>query len=125
MFAGSFLYSAGLACAKDSILLLCLRFFQNKSYRLVAYVLIGLVTTFAVISWITTLLACQPLAAFWDRTVIHGHCFNIMAFWIAGAGFGIATDIAVCILPLPTFRKLQLPKRQKYGLIGVFVLGGL
>jgi len=43
----------------------------------------------------------------------------------ANAGMNIATDIATTALPLPVLHRLQLPKRQKYIVQGVFALGGV
>jgi hypothetical protein len=37
----------------------------------------------------------------------------------------IAVDLVIMVLPLPTVWSLQLPKRQKLALSGVFMLGTL
>jgi hypothetical protein len=37
----------------------------------------------------------------------------------------IITDVATTILPLPVFKSLNLPKRQRYILMGVFGMGGV
>jgi len=122
-FACTFVYIAGLTCAKDSIAYQYLRFFQTRTSRLLAWSLMGLVTTYCAINWICSLLACRPLNLYW--TVQHnGHCFDIYAFWFFSAGFNIVTDIALCILPIPTLVTLRLPRKQKYSLIFVFLLGG-
>ncbi|KAK7892837.1 hypothetical protein LTR67_007074 [Exophiala xenobiotica] len=122
-FACTFAYIAGLTCAKDSIAYQYLRFFQTRTSRFMAWSLIGLVTTFCVIFWICSLLSCRPLSSYWT-VVQKGHCFNIYAFWFFSAGFNIVTDIALCILPIPTLMTLRMPPKQKYSLIFVFVLGG-
>jgi len=122
-FACTLVYIAGLTCVKDSIAYQYLRFFQTKTSRFMAWSLIGLVTTYCVINWICSLLACRPLSLYWTARQ-NGHCFDIYAFWFFSAGFNIVTDIALCILPIPTLVTLQLPRKQKYGLICVFLLGG-
>ncbi|KIV81131.1 hypothetical protein PV11_08576 [Exophiala sideris] len=123
-FVGTFFYSAALAAAKISILIQFLRFFRDKGSRIVAWGLIGLVSTYCLICWIATACACQPIAMYWDPRVRGGHCFQILTFWLFSAGFHIVTDLALWILPIPTLVALQMPHRQKYSLIGIFALGG-
>ena len=38
---------------------------------------------------------------------------------------GIILDWAIWILPIPVVGRLKLPRRQKWGLMGVFGLGGM
>ncbi len=37
----------------------------------------------------------------------------------------IVTDFAIIILPMPVVRTLQLARKQKYALIGIFAVGGV
>ena len=37
----------------------------------------------------------------------------------------IATDLALLIMPMPLLSQLQLPRTQKFALVGVFAIGGL
>jgi hypothetical protein len=62
---------------------------------------------------------------FWNKGIHGGHCINLMAFWFSNASFNILSDIAIIILPIPVLKDLNLPKKQKYGLILVFIMGGL
>ncbi|KAK5095546.1 hypothetical protein LTR70_003469 [Exophiala xenobiotica] len=50
---------------------------------------------------------------------------NLLAFWYCNSAFNIITDIIVVAIPISVLKSLQIPKRQKYGLVGVFALGGL
>lgn len=45
--------------------------------------------------------------------------------WYTMASFQLATDIATLLLPIPVLIKLQIPRKQKFTLIFVFLLGGL
>ena len=49
---------------------------------------------------------------------------DLLAFWFSNAVFAILTDVALCIMPMHVLWKLRLPRRQKYGLIVAFALGG-
>jgi hypothetical protein len=48
-----------------------------------------------------------------------------MALWFTFAATSIVTDLAIWLLPMPVLKSLQLPRKQKYSLMGVFALGGL
>ena len=41
------------------------------------------------------------------------------------AAINILTDFAIIILPMPVIRSLNLARRQKQALIGIFAIGGL
>ena len=45
--------------------------------------------------------------------------------WFTNAAINIATDFAIVILPIPIIKSLNLPRRQKQALIGIFAIGGL
>ena len=72
-----------------------------------------------------SIFICTPVAYFWDRTIANGHCVNLLAFWFSNASFNIVTDLMICVLPVPVLSSLQLPRKQKFVLIAVFIVGGL
>lgn len=41
------------------------------------------------------------------------------------AAVNISTDFAIIILPMPVIRSLNLDRRQKTALMGIFAIGGL
>jgi hypothetical protein len=47
------------------------------------------------------------------------------AKWFSDASVNILTDLILLSLPMPYLKGLNLPTRQKAGLIAVFALGGL
>lgn len=79
--------------------------------------------------WVVTIsvllpLICNPVEAFWD-TSIEGKCLDELQVWYVMAAVNLVTDFVVFSLPLPVIKNLQLPKRQKILLMGVFCLGFL
>ncbi|KEF61380.1 uncharacterized protein A1O9_02946 [Exophiala aquamarina CBS 119918] len=124
LYASVIVYNLGLMFVKDSILYQYLRFFVARSYRRAAWGLIGIVTVGGIVMVVTSTVSCLPVPFYWDKTVEGGHCINLMAFWFAFSAFNIVTDLAVWLLPMPVLKNLQLPRKQKYSLIGVFALGG-
>jgi len=45
-------------------------------------------------------------------------------FWSTSI-IGLVLDFSIWVLPIPVIGKLNLPSRQKLGLVAVFGLGGL
>ncbi|KAJ4351714.1 uncharacterized protein N0V89_007057 [Didymosphaeria variabile] len=45
--------------------------------------------------------------------------------WFTNAAINILTDFAIIILPIPVIRNLNLARRQKLALIGIFAVGGI
>ncbi|CUS13283.1 unnamed protein product [Tuber aestivum] len=67
---------------------------------------------------------CQPVSYFWDRSIPGGRCWDITIVYYFNSASSIFTDVVVTILPLPLMLRLELPKRQKFGLCAIFSLGG-
>lgn len=54
-----------------------------------------------------------------------GTCMNRNAITFANAGINIVTDLILLALPIPLLHKLQIPRKQKFILVGVFACGAL
>ncbi|KAJ9610699.1 hypothetical protein H2200_005476 [Cladophialophora chaetospira] len=124
LYASIIVYNLGLFLVKDSILYQYLRFFVERRYRRAAWFLIGFILVGGVAFILTGCFACSPIAFSWDKSIQGGHCINQEPLWFSFSGFNILTDLAVWVLPMPVLWKLQLPRKQKLSLIGVFALGG-
>ncbi len=108
------------------MLFLYLRIFPGERFRVMCFVLIGLVTSSGIAFVLVTIFQCSPVAGFWDKTLIAdgaGFCFSSEAFWFSYSVINIILDVMVLILPLHEVLKLQLPWGQKLGIVGVFSLG--
>jgi hypothetical protein len=74
---------------------------------------------------------CLPVEAYWRifdyawRMRHEFKCIDEGAAVIAGCIVSLVQDIYVCALPVFLVWSLQMPKRQKAALIGIFVLGVL
>ena len=109
---------------KLSILCLFIHIFALRSFRLMAYGMMGIITLFEVSNILFTLLQCRPIAYQWDPE-IKGACYDQRAGWLGTGIVNIITDIMVLSLPIPTVWKLKLPRATKAGLIMVFGVGFL
>ncbi len=76
-----------------------------------------MIATFCAAVW-----QCTPISRAWDKT-IPGTCIDITKNWYANAGFSIATDLIILMLPMQPLYASKLPLRQKIALMAVFALG--
>ena len=113
----------GLFLTKISVLILYYRIFIPRGFR---YLTIAL-GVISVLWWLGTFLSdiliCLPVEYNWNPTV-PATCGNKQILWIIPPIPWIITDFAVVALPLPMIWKLHMPRYQRVGLIGLFLLGG-
>ena len=117
-------YNASLASTKFSILFQYLRIFPAKMFRIACWVVMAIVALYSSWAIVSGFVNCVPVAKFWDRS-IPGNCLSFEALWFFNASMNIATDLALLIMPMPLLSQLQLPRTQKFALVGVFAIGGL
>jgi hypothetical protein len=118
-------YNACLGFIKTSALALYLRLTPSLTFRRVAFFMMFIVGSQATSNVCACIFQCAPIKFLWDRTLPGGRCININAFYLANAALNIFTDFLTYTLPMPMLWKLQLPKRQKIGLVTILGLGGL
>ena len=88
-------------------------------YMAIVYVLL-----YALASIVATVFQCTPVSRAWNHA-IEGRCINLTQFWYTNAGQNILGDFSILALPLLPIWDLQLPRRHKWGLTLVFLLGFL
>jgi hypothetical protein len=84
----------------------------NRTYAIVLYVTLGLVTVSQLIFAFLFAFGCSPVARQWDPSV-PGTCINGLAMYFAFGGMNMAWDVLIIILPFPILRRLQLDRRNK------------
>ena len=67
--AGTMVYSLSLAFSKISILFLYLRLSTVRWFRILVWILLGIVISYAVIYNLMSLFGCKPIAATWDQNL--------------------------------------------------------
>lgn len=122
-------YKIAVTLYKESILFLYLRIFPDHKFRYACYTLITIIGAASFAFTIVTIFQCTPVAAFWDKSILKSqpgsHCFDSEAFWFSYALINILLDVVILVLPIREVVKLQLPWREKAGLVAVFSLGVL
>lgn len=125
-------YKGTIWPAKLSILILYNRVFGDTTQQVTSFgirlrtsliVLMSTGISFFFISEIVTICTCVPVQRYWDKSV-RGKCeINTLGWWFAQSAINTISDIVILCLPMPLIKDLQIPRRQKIGLILVFALG--
>ncbi|KAK6510297.1 hypothetical protein TWF481_005014 [Arthrobotrys musiformis] len=109
---------------KLSILAFYHRVFSSKSFRWFVYAGVAYTIVYSISSIVVVFLQAIPLRAYWDKS-IHGKFIDgQLAFMIFGV-LNCASDLYVFFLPIREVWGIQLPKKQRLGLILVFALGSI
>ncbi|KAL2153690.1 hypothetical protein VTH82DRAFT_4845, partial [Thermothelomyces myriococcoides] len=116
------LYSATLSLTKISICLLYLKIFTFEWARRTAWIVLSIVVVISLYTIAIPLTHCIPLEATWDKTIEASYCHPGAAWWTS-VGVTIATDVLIFIFPVPFVAPLNLPRRQKIIVLGIFTIG--
>lgn len=81
-------------------------------------------TVYGLFCLLSSIVTCVPIAKYWDPS-IPGGCIDRSKLHYALAGFNIANDIALLVLPMPFLKGLQIQKKSKIILYCVFACGSL
>jgi hypothetical protein len=120
-YASIVIYNFATPLVKISILLQYRRIFTSQTMQRICFVALIFMSAVAISFPLTLALSCTPVPRFWDNS-IPGTCIKQhIADPIMGA-VNILTDIFLLCLPMPAIKSLQLPRKQKLMLYGVFCL---
>lgn len=107
---------------KASILIQYLRIFSCRPLRWLCLTLMTLLLPAVVWCVFGGTFLCSPTAKLWNPN-LPGHCMSARNYWYSVAGIDIGLDFLVLMLPMPAISSLHLPRKQKFGLLLVFMLG--
>ncbi|KAJ5703798.1 hypothetical protein N7493_010936 [Penicillium malachiteum] len=117
-------YNLSLILSKLSALFLYTRIFRGRGFLLATYITMTCLILAGF--WMVTsgFVFCVPISAFWElNRNDKSHCLPMGPVWYSNSAMQIVSDIVIMILPMPVLSKLQLPFKQKAGIILVFGLG--
>jgi hypothetical protein len=115
-------YAASVA-VRASMLLLYMRLFPSRRFKMVCWFLIGLFCVILLTIILASSLICRPLSYSFVPTTPGGHCGDLPSFELYTATTSMLSDIIVVFLPMPILWKLQLAMSKKLGLIAIFGVG--
>jgi hypothetical protein len=120
-------YNLSLTLTKISIVFQYKRIFTTPKVVRFCWIMIGILVVYGFWTVIGSALMCIPVQKFWDIYMPEneGYCMNKLQFWFSNAALNIITDCMIFAIPMPLLKQLQLPKKQKIGLMFVFGFGAL
>jgi hypothetical protein len=116
-------YCLGIMLIKLSFLVFYLQLAVDTRFRVAVHVLIGVVVSYSLASLLVVIFSCHPVSKSWDPTMRDGYCVDLPVFYLANLSLNSATDIAVVFLPVPMLLGVQMPRRDKIAVSGVFMTG--
>ncbi|KAI0405459.1 hypothetical protein F4802DRAFT_185863 [Xylaria palmicola] len=122
IFAVQVLYALAVGLVKISITIMLMRIFVTRSVRMAGIAILTLSIIWIIFTILVGLLLCRPIEKNWNPAA-HGTCGNQYAGFGAVAGLDILNELALVILPIPSVWGLQLDRRYKVALAGVFGAG--
>ncbi|PSR80805.1 hypothetical protein BD289DRAFT_340599, partial [Coniella lustricola] len=117
------LYFLNAVLTKTALLMLYHRVFGvSRKFSFALCVAEVLVVSYFLVCVVLSIVGCQPVSYFWDKTG-QGKCFNEVMFFRANGIANMLLDVMVLTLPLPMVWRLNLALRQKLAVTGIFLLG--
>ncbi|KAH6894369.1 hypothetical protein B0T10DRAFT_603872 [Thelonectria olida] len=124
VYLAAFIYVVCGSLAKIALLIFYLRLSPQKWFKMATLATIVLVAGYSIGLFFPLVFACRPITMNWDITV-KGECLNQPSLYIATAVANIVSDIILFALPIRMVINLQIPQRQKIGLLGIFCVGSM
>ncbi|KAF1836365.1 hypothetical protein BDW02DRAFT_493764 [Decorospora gaudefroyi] len=106
------LYAFSIALTKIAIISSYLRFIQDKPFRLAMYITSIIIASLWVTGVFVTIFQCRPISGAWNFTISR-KCVDYIDYLYASSAVNVATDIILCILPLPHLWRLNMPLKQR------------
>ena len=123
LFAAALSWTFSTSAIKVSLLLLYIRVFPQRPFRYTAYGLMVVVALYCIGCVIFYVGNCRPIEANWIHGLPGSTCGNQQAGWLGTGIANIITDVAILSLPMRSVWHLQLPRRTKTALVGIFGIG--
>lgn len=118
------LYNVALMLCKLSIAIQYYRVFRTPVVQKFLRGMFVFLVIYGLWTILGTIFTCVPVSKYWDF-MVEGKCVDRNALTFANAGINIATDLTLLAIPIMLLRKLQIPRRQKFILVGVFACGAV
>lgn len=125
LFIATAIFPILMALIKISIVLLYLGIFPSKGFQTAAWAVVSFITVSGFAMELFAIFTCSPVEYTWNKDIRPGYCIAETYPSGMGAIVGVFQDVAVVILPAVQVRRLQMKKRQKTLVMGLFCLGAL
>ncbi|KAE9969132.1 hypothetical protein EG328_007054 [Venturia inaequalis] len=124
-YAYQIVYPWTLFFVKASILAHYHRIFRRTKFCNAVYIVSMFVTVFTLVAFFVNLFECRGnFARAWSPTFPQG-CNNIPTTYFSTATINILTDVTILLMPMRAFYQLDVGRRKRWALLGVFMGGGI
>ncbi|MCJ1327437.1 hypothetical protein MMC10_004106 [Thelotrema lepadinum] len=117
---------AALGVIKLSIVCFYKRIFTTRAFGITCNAFLALIICWTIGALVGQIFQLWPIYDNWSIEVSNADApLNYPAFLMAIAVFDLAIDVAILCLPVRPTIKLQMSKKRKYSILGIFALGSL
>lgn len=125
LLSAGVIWGFAITTIKGSILYLYHRiFFVDRKLRIALWAVGIFVVCFCFVQSLASVLACLPVSAHYTLNKPH-YCVNRRLAGTIISAFNVVSEFVILCLPLPALYKMHTPRRQKMGIMGIFMTGGL
>lgn len=123
-YAGKSIYVGGIMAFKVSLCLSYLRILTNSMplYRRVVWTILITCVCGHMGGAIVLIFLCKPIAKSW-KPQLKGTCISNASTVYGLGAISIFYDLVILFVPIPMLMALQMDRRRRIGLLGVFCLG--
>lgn len=118
----NFFYYGGNTLVKLSLLAFYLRVERGRKQRYFIFAMFFVVGGFGFGRCVACLCQCIPLTKLWNPKEA-GHCFSLIPALYANSAIMFVTDIIIYLMPLEYVSHLEMERKKKWGMMGLFSLG--
>ncbi|KAI1395047.1 hypothetical protein F4819DRAFT_220384 [Hypoxylon fuscum] len=122
--AAQLLWSASNSFVKFSILSLYMVIFPSTKFRYCCRILMAITLAYFISVLAESFALCRPVEFNWYKSIPDGHCENQSLAYIIAGITNLVIDASVVILPMPMLFSLRLSLLKRFGVAGMFSLGG-
>lgn len=117
-------YNLALIFCKLSITLQCYRVLRTPKMQRFFRIYFGILVLYGLWTFFSSIFTCYPVEAYWLSLFgVQGKCMDKTALTFSNAAVNIATDLVLIVVPAPLLWRLQIPRKQRVILMGLFGVG--
>lgn len=129
-YIGQILYVATLGCVKLSLLLFMQRIFPTTGMKRAIRGVLVFVLCFTVTCIFLFAFQCDTPEYYFAKVKGEanpkaGVCLPPKVVYYPMSGINIVTDVVIWLMPVPMVLRARLSRKEKLGLLWVFILGGM
>lgn len=84
--------------------------------------MLGVVAAWTIAYFFSNLFTCYPITALVES--FYGNkCINAVPMWLSVVATDLIVDVVILTIPIPMVLRLQLPLKERLGVLGMLLLG--